>query len=94
MCCNRPQNLASILVPCALQVYVAYTEGQNVRRAMAELLGLESTASIASCMQCLTHLMSSRHANDEGEAVQLHAEERQGASPSDNVLHADATEAL
>lgn len=44
-----------------LQVYVAYTEGQNVRRAMAEILGLEATASIGSCMQCLTQLISTHN---------------------------------
>lgn len=46
-------------------MYVAYTEGQNVRQAMAEVLGLESTASIASCMQCLTLLMSTQNAKLE-----------------------------
>ena len=37
---------------------MAFTEGQNVRQAMAEILGLEATASIGSCMQCLTQLIS------------------------------------
>ena len=46
---------------------MAYLEGRNVRRAMAEVLGLESTASIASCMQCLTHLMSRQSAKADKE---------------------------
>ncbi|BDA41633.1 hypothetical protein COCOBI_02-4140 [Coccomyxa sp. Obi] len=49
------------VLPAMNQVYVAYTEGQNVRRAMAEILGLEATASIGSCMQCLTQLISTHN---------------------------------
>ena len=34
-----------------VQVYVAYTEGVNFKKALAGLLGLEDDASIGACLQ-------------------------------------------
>ena len=39
------------------QVYVAYTEGVNFKRALADLLGLDSDASIGSCLQRIRQLL-------------------------------------
>lgn len=63
-----------------LQVYVAYTEGRNVRRAMAEILGLEATASIGSCMQCLTQHVST-HNTKLGEPVSSTSEPDEQPAP-------------
>ena len=43
-------NLA-LCVICYVQVYVAYTEGVNFKKALAGLLGLEGDASIGACLQ-------------------------------------------
>ena len=48
------------LTPCAMwcvQVYVAYTEGVNFKKALAGLLGLEGDASIGACLQRIRQLL-------------------------------------
>lgn len=40
-----------------MQVYVAYTEGVNFKKALAGLLGLESDASIGACLQRIRQLL-------------------------------------
>lgn len=40
-----------------VQVYVAYTEGVNFKKALAGLLGLEGDASIGACLQCIRQLL-------------------------------------
>ena len=40
-----------------MQVYVAYTEGVNFKKALADLLGLEADASIGACLQRIRHLL-------------------------------------
>ena len=40
-----------------VQVYVAYTEGMNFKRALAGLLGLEADASIGGCLQRIRQLL-------------------------------------
>lgn len=39
------------------QVYVAYTEGMNFKKALADLLGLNADASIGSCLQRIRQLL-------------------------------------
>ena len=43
-----------------MQVYVAYTEGVNFKKALAGLLGLEGDASIGACLQRIRQLLD-RH---------------------------------
>lgn len=40
-----------------LQMYVAYTEGMNFRKSLADLLGLEAGAGIAACLQRIRQLL-------------------------------------
>ena len=40
-----------------MQVYVAYTEGMNFRKALADLLGLQAGASIGASLQCIRQLL-------------------------------------
>lgn len=39
------------------QVYVAYTEGKNFKKALADLLGLDTNASVGSCLQRIRQLL-------------------------------------
>lgn len=49
------QDNGSIMV--CLQVYVAYSEGVNFKKALAGLLGLAADASIGSCLQRIRQLL-------------------------------------
>ena len=51
------------------QVYVAYTEGMNFKKALAGLLGLNADASIGSCLQRIRQLLD-RSANLYAPRVQ------------------------
>ena len=43
--------------PASMQVYVAYTEGVNFKKSLAELLGLEAGAGIGACLQRIRQLL-------------------------------------
>lgn len=38
-------------------MYVAYTEGMNFKKALADLLGLEADASVGACLQRIRQLL-------------------------------------
>ncbi|KAL0019238.1 hypothetical protein WJX79_004955 [Trebouxia sp. C0005] len=60
--CHRLEGV----LPALNQVYVAYTEGMNFKKALADLLGLNTDASIGSCLQRIRQLLD-RH----GQALDL-----------------------
>ena len=51
-----PDTSQKLLVLYA-QVYVAYTEVVNFKKALADLLGLSNDCSVGACLQRIRHLL-------------------------------------
>jgi len=70
------------------QVYVAYTEGMNFKKALAGLLGLNADASIGSCLQRIRSFLTGQQTYMHPESKVLGEQRQPNLVCIDPELHA------